>query len=63
MSGIQILPALVQIAGPVKIFSINMDTLLTEQDDIPDNGRRGILEPESAEVELTLANAMHQFDA
>src|SRR5476651_2904055 len=42
---------------------INMDTLLTEQDSIPDGGRCSVLEPESAEVELPLANAMHQLDA
>src|SRR5471032_2884241 len=42
---------------------INMDTLLIEQDSIPDGGRCSVLEPESAEVELPLANAMHQLDA
>jgi hypothetical protein len=42
---------------------IDMDTLLIRQDSIPDGGRSGILEPENAEVELTLANAMYQLDA
>jgi hypothetical protein len=55
--------ALVQIAGSTKMLLINMDTLLIEQDSIPDEGRCGVLEPESAEVKLPLANAMHQLDA
>ena len=54
---------LVQIAGVAETSPINKDTLSIEQDGIPDGGRSGILEPESAEVELTLANAMHQLDA
>ncbi|SOE68322.1 hypothetical protein SAMN05446635_3273 [Burkholderia sp. OK233] len=45
------------------MFFIGMDTLSIEQDSILDGGRCGVLEPESAEVELPLANAMHQFDA
>ena len=57
------LRAQVQIAGGVEMSSINTDTLLIEQDDIPNGGRCGILEPESTEVELTLANAVHQLDA
>jgi hypothetical protein len=48
--------ALVQIAGSTKILLINMDTLLIEQDSIPDRGRCGVLEPESAEVKLPLAS-------
>jgi hypothetical protein len=55
--------ALAQIAGGVEMSSINMDALLIEQDGIPDSERSGILEPESTEVELTLANAVHQLDA
>jgi hypothetical protein len=55
--------ALVQIAGGVEMSSINMDALLIEQDRIPDVERSGIPEPESTEVELTLANAVHQIDA
>ena len=58
--------ALVQIAGPVEtllIILINMDTLSIENDSIPDGGRSGVPEPESGEVELALANAMHQLDA
>ena len=39
--------ALVQIAGWAEISSINEDALCIEQDDIPDGGRSGILEPES----------------
>ena len=55
--------ALVQIAGGVEICSINKDTLFIEQDRIPDRGHSGILGPESTEVELTLANAVHELDA
>jgi hypothetical protein len=58
--------ALVQIAGPVEtllIILINMDTLSIENDSIPDGGRSGVPEPESREVELALANAIHQLDA
>jgi hypothetical protein len=40
-----------------------MDTLLIEQDGIPDCGRSGILDAELREVELPLANSMHQLDA
>lgn len=43
--------------------SINMDDLFIEKDDIPEGGRSGILEPESTELEPTLANAVHQLDA
>jgi hypothetical protein len=53
----------VQIAGPVETPLINMDTLSIENDSIPDGGRSGVPEPESGEVELALANAMHQLDA
>jgi len=35
-----------------------MDTLLIEQDSIPDGGRFGVLDPESAKVELPLANQL-----
>ena len=55
--------ALVQIAGSAEMLLINMDTLLIEQGSIPDGGRCGVLDPESAKVELPLANAMHQLDA
>jgi hypothetical protein len=55
--------ALVQIASSAEMLLINMDTLLIEQDSIPDIARCGVLEPESTEVELPLANAMHQLDA
>ena len=43
--------------------SINTDALFIEHDGIPDVERSGILEPESTEVKLTLANSMHQLDA
>ncbi|MFM0720743.1 hypothetical protein PQQ73_30965 [Paraburkholderia strydomiana] len=56
-------PALVKIAGGAEMSSINMDTLFIEEGGVPDGGRSGILDPESTEVELPLANAMHQFDA
>ena len=55
--------ALVQMACLAEKFPIDMDTLSIEQDGIPDGGRSGIFEPEHGEVELPLANAMHQFDA
>ena len=55
--------ALVQIAGSTEMLIINMDTLLIEQDSIPDVGYFDVLELESAEIELSLANAMHQLDA
>ena len=40
--------ALVQIAGSVETLLINMDTLLINEDGIPNGGRCGVLEPESA---------------
>ena len=46
-----------------EMLPIDMDALSIEQDGIPDSGRSGIFEPDHGEVELTLANAMHQFDA
>jgi len=42
---------------------IDMDTLSIEQDNIPGRGRRDVIERESREVELPLANAMYQLDA
>jgi len=45
------------------MFLIDMDTLSIEQDDIPDGRRSDVLERESGEVELLLANAMYQLDA
>lgn len=42
---------------------INKDTLFVKQDRIPDYGCSDILESKSAEVELSLANAVHQLDA
>jgi len=57
------LRAQVQITGGVEMSSINTDALFIEHDGIPDVERNGILEPESTEVELTLANSMHQLDA
>ena len=56
-------PALVQIAGEAETSSINKDALFIEQDSIPDCGCSSILESESAEIELTLADAVHQLDA
>jgi hypothetical protein len=53
----------VQLADEAEMSAVNKDTLFIEQDNIPDGGRGGILEAESAEVELTLANAMHQLNA
>lgn len=46
-----------------EMLPINMDTLLIKEDSIPKEGRRGVLEPESAEVELPLAHAMRQLSA
>jgi hypothetical protein len=56
-------PDLVQIGGLTEMFLIDMDTLSIEQDDIPDGRRSDVLERESGEVELLLANAMYQLDA
>jgi hypothetical protein len=53
----------VQIGDFDETHPIDMDTLLVKQDGIPDNGRSGILDPENREIELPLANAMHQLDA
>jgi Protein of unknown function (DUF1302) len=63
--GWQVTPgvALVQMTCLGQKFPIGMDTLSIEQDGILDSGRGGIFEPEHGEVELPLANAMHQFDA
>ncbi|SAL52875.1 hypothetical protein AWB69_05503 [Caballeronia udeis] len=46
-----------------EMFPIDRDTLSIEQDGIPEKRRGGIFEPDHGEVELSLANAMHQFDA
>jgi len=54
---------LVQIAGSSETSPTKKDALSIEQDRIPDGGRSGFVEPETGEVELPLANAMHQFDA
>ncbi|MGF6736166.1 transposase-like protein [Paraburkholderia youngii] len=53
----------VQIGSVVEIIFIDLDTLSIEQDGVPNRGRGGIAEPERAEAELRLANAMHQLDA
>ncbi|MGF6979876.1 hypothetical protein QFZ94_008393 [Paraburkholderia sp. JPY465] len=53
----------VQIGSVVEIIFRDLDTLSIEQDGVPNRGRGGIAEPERAEVELRLANAMHQLDA
>jgi hypothetical protein len=55
--------ALVPMAFLADMILIDLDTLSTKQDGIPDRGSRSIFEPEHREVELTFANAMHQFDA
>jgi hypothetical protein len=39
------------------------DALFIEKNGIPDGRCSRILEPESAEIELTLADAVHQLDA
>lgn len=51
---------LVQIGGVAEMFLIDMDTLSIEQDNIPDGGRSEALK---GEVELPLADTMHQLDA
>jgi len=53
---------LVQIDGLAEKFPIFMDTLAIEQDSIPEGRRSGIFEPGNGEVELPLANAVHQRD-
>jgi len=55
--------ALVQIAGETETRPINMDPIFIEHDSIPDGGRSGIFESKNPEVELPLANAVHQLDA
>ncbi|WP_395067892.1 hypothetical protein [Paraburkholderia silvatlantica] len=40
-----------------------MDSVLDEKNGIPDSRRCDVIELESAEIELPLANAMHQLDA
>jgi len=52
----------VQIDGLAEKFPIFMDTLAIEQDGISDGRRSGIFEPGDGEVELPLANAVHQLD-
>lgn len=54
---------LVQTAGEAETSPIHKDALFIEQDSIPDGGCSSILESESAEIELTLADAVHQLDA
>jgi hypothetical protein len=53
----------VQTGGVAEMFAGDMDILLIEQDGIPDCGRSDIVDAELHEVELPLANAMHQLDA
>ncbi|MFL9915820.1 hypothetical protein PQR75_10560 [Paraburkholderia fungorum] len=55
--------ALVQMACLAEMLPIDMDALSIEQDGILGSGRSGIFEPDHGEIELLLANAMHQFDA
>ena len=54
---------LVKIGGVPEMFLIDMDSLSIEQDSIPDGELSGVLKRESGEIELTLANTMHQLDA
>lgn len=49
-----------QIDGVAEMFLIDMDTLSIEQDNFPDGGRSEALK---GEVELPLADTMHQLDA
>ncbi|WP_160312577.1 hypothetical protein [Caballeronia mineralivorans] len=46
---------LVQMDGVAEMFLTDMDTLLIEQEKIPDGGRSEVLDCESREVELPLA--------
>ena len=54
---------LVQTGGEAETFPIYKDALFIERDGIPDGRYSSILEPESAEIELALADAVHQLDA
>jgi hypothetical protein len=54
---------LVQTAGEAKTSPIYKDALFIEQNGIPDGRCGSMLEPESAEIERTLADAVHQLDA
>ena len=55
--------ALVQTGGEAETFPIYKDALFIERDGIPDGRYSSILEPESAEIEVALADAVHQLDA
>jgi hypothetical protein len=55
--------ALVKTADEAETYTIHKDTLCIKQDSIPDGGCSSILESESAEIELTLADTVHQLDA
>lgn len=54
---------LVQLGCVSALSFINMDTLSIEEDSVPDRGGSGVIKRESGEVELSLANTMHQLDA
>jgi hypothetical protein len=50
-----VMTVLVQTAGEAETSPINKDVLFIELNSIPDRARRGIVESERGEVELTLA--------
>ena len=53
---------LVKTADAVETFTIRA-TLCIEQDRTPCSRRRGVIDSERREIELTVANAMCQFDS
>lgn len=56
-------PVLVQTGGEAETSPIYKDALFIEQDGVPDGRYSSILELGSAEIELALADAVHQLDA
>jgi hypothetical protein len=53
----------VQIVDETEASPINKDSIFVEKDSISGGGHNGIFESDSPEVELPLANAVHQLDA
>ena len=52
-----------QTAGEAETPPVHKEALFIEQERIADGRCSSILESESAEIELTLADAVHQLDA
>jgi hypothetical protein len=63
LGGYLIARVLVQTGGEAEASAICKDALFIERDGVPGGRYSSILEPESAEIELALADAAHQLDA